>query len=67
MPAPVSASTPLPAFSVRAAQVRAQVAQAQVKRHSPKADLWRIGKFPRFGGFVAVEPARKNKKTVECL
>jgi len=42
MPAPVFASTPVPAFSVRAAQVRAKVAQAQVMRHSaeggPMAD-----------------------------
>jgi len=30
LPAPVFTSTPVPAFSVRAAQVRAQVAQAQV-------------------------------------
>ncbi len=30
LPAPVFASTPVPAFSVRAAQVRAQVAQAQM-------------------------------------
>ncbi|HUU19804.1 MAG TPA: PQQ-binding-like beta-propeller repeat protein [Sedimentisphaerales bacterium] len=34
LPAPVFASTPVPAFSVRAAQVRAQVAQAQVNNIS---------------------------------
>jgi len=36
LPAPAFASTPVPAFSVRAAQVRAQVAQAQVNNGQSK-------------------------------